>query len=280
MCDDVIGCHTGRWRCGEQGPHTGHYCRHRKNYSGSYAWGLVVQTLVCTFPCNPPFQEAFFVRPCWILKFEVHTCYLHVGVQGCWHEISLPCVLFQTVFMALANGQKYLTIMWFVWELCGWANPSTISILFYRCFQTKVPPCIFSDNWSMEIITTKRVPLFLPGHCPGKNVTDLETGETLTHSPSRRTGTVTRPVRTGTGLLSAFLSVVAVMNSLGRPQGLPLIPETVSSPGVSATDEYDDVLGRHHEDCISSLSPKDCLTQELQHIAAHWTMHQITHCYQ
>ena len=80
---------------------------------------------------------------------------------------------------------------------------------------------------------------------------------TLTHSPSRRTGTVTRPVRTGTGLLSAFLSVVAVMNSLGRPQGLPLIPETVSSPGVSATDEYDDVLGRHHEDCISSLSPKE-----------------------
>ena len=55
------------------------------------------------------------------------------------------------------------------------------------------------------------------------NVTDLETGETLTHSPSRRTGTVTRPVRTGTGLLSAFLSVVAVMNSLGKPQGLPLI---------------------------------------------------------
>ena len=89
------------------------------------------------------------------------------------------------------------------------------------------------------------------------NVTDLETGETLTHSPSRRTGTVTRPVRTGTGLLSAFLSVVAVMNSLGKPQGLPLIPETVLSPGVSATDEYDDVLGRHHEDCISSLSPKE-----------------------
>ena len=89
------------------------------------------------------------------------------------------------------------------------------------------------------------------------NVTDLETGETLTHSPSRRTGTVTRPVRTGTGLLSAFLSVVAVMNSLGKPQGLPLIPETVSSPGVSTTDEYDDVLGRHHEDCISSLSPKE-----------------------
>eukprot|EP00434_Breviolum_minutum_P039748 symbB.v1.2.035312.t1/scaffold4706.1/size36105/1 len=47
------------------------------------------------------------------------------------------------------------------------------------------------------------------------------------------------------------------MNSLGRPQGLPLIPETVSSPEVPVTDEYDDVLGRHHEDCISSLSPKE-----------------------
>ena len=88
------------------------------------------------------------------------------------------------------------------------------------------------------------------------NQTDLETGETLTHTPSRRTGTVTRPVRTGPGVLSAFVSVIAVMNSLGRP-GLPLIPETVSSPEVTTPDEYDDVLGRHHENCISSLSPKE-----------------------
>ena len=89
---------------------------------------------------------------------------------------------------------------------------------------------------------------------PPPNVSALHSTVNVT---SRRTGTVTRPVRTGTGLLSAFLSVVAVMNSLGKPQGLPLIPETVSSPEVSTTDEYDDVLGRHHEDCISSLSPKE-----------------------
>ena len=89
------------------------------------------------------------------------------------------------------------------------------------------------------------------------NVTDLETGETMAHTPSRCTGLVAPPLRTGTGLCSTFVSVIAVMNSLGRPQGLPLIPETVSSPGVNTTDEYDDVLGRHHEDCISSLSPKE-----------------------
>ena len=64
-------------------------------------------------------------------------------------------------------------------------------------------------------------------------------------------------MRTGTGLLSAFVSVIAVLNSLGKPQGLPLIPETVSSPEVTTPDEYDDVLGRHHEVCISSLSPKE-----------------------
>ena len=89
------------------------------------------------------------------------------------------------------------------------------------------------------------------------NVTDLETGETITHTPSRRTGSLTRPLRTGAGLLSAIVSVIAVMNSFGRPQGLPLIPETVSSPEVNISDEYDDVLGRHHEDCISSLPPKE-----------------------
>ena len=89
------------------------------------------------------------------------------------------------------------------------------------------------------------------------NVTDLETGETMTHTPSRRTGSLTRPLRTGTGLLSTLVSVIAVLNSFGKPQGLPLIPETVSSPEVTISDEYDDVLGRHHEDCISSLSPKE-----------------------
>ena len=89
------------------------------------------------------------------------------------------------------------------------------------------------------------------------NVTDLETGETIIHTPSRRTGSLTRPFRAGTSSLSSFVSVIAVMDSFGRPQGLPLIPETVSSPGVNTTDEYDDVLGRHHEDCISSLSLKE-----------------------
>ena len=89
------------------------------------------------------------------------------------------------------------------------------------------------------------------------NVTDLEIGETITHSPSRRTGALTRSLRTGTGLLSTLVSVIAVLNSFGRPQGLPLIPETVSSPEVTTSDEYDDVLGRHHEDCFSLLSPKE-----------------------
>ena len=89
------------------------------------------------------------------------------------------------------------------------------------------------------------------------SVTDLETGETTTHTPSRRTGSLTRPLRTGTGLLSTFVSVVAVLNSFGKPQGLPLIPETVSSPEVTTSDEYDDVLGRHHEDCFSLLSLKE-----------------------
>ena len=50
------------------------------------------------------------------------------------------------------------------------------------------------------------------------NVTDLETGETHAHTPSRRTGTVTRPVYSGTGLLNAFMSVIVVMNSFGRPR--------------------------------------------------------------
>ena len=93
--------------------------------------------------------------------------------------------------------------------------------------------------------------------CSTVSATDLETGETTTHTPSRRTGSLTRPLRTGTGLLGTLVSVIAVLNSFGKPQGLPLIPETVSSPELTVSDEYDDVLGRHHEDCFSSLSPKE-----------------------
>ena len=63
------------------------------------------------------------------------------------------------------------------------------------------------------------------------NVTDLETGETMTHTP-RRTGSLTRPLCIGSGLLGTLVSAIAVLNSIGRPQGLPLIPETVSSPEV------------------------------------------------
>ena len=37
------------------------------------------------------------------------------------------------------------------------------------------------------------------------SVTDLETGETITHTPSRRTGSLTRPLHTGTGLLSTLV---------------------------------------------------------------------------
>ena len=39
---------------------------------------------------------------------------------------------------------------------------------FKDAFKPKSPPCFFLKSWSMEIITTKRVPLFLPGHCPSK----------------------------------------------------------------------------------------------------------------
>ena len=62
------------------------------------------------------------------------------------------------------------------------------------------------------------------------SVTDVEIGKTTTHTPSRRAGSPTRPLHTGTGLLGTLVSVIAVLNSFGRPQGLPLIPETVSPP--------------------------------------------------
>ena len=113
-----------------------------------------------------------------------------------------------------------------------------------------------SDSFTSVQLATARTPNVSAPRST-VSVTDLETGETTTLPPSRRTGSLTRPLRTGTGLLSTFVSVIAVLNSFGKPQGLPLIPETVSSPEVTTSDEYDDVLGRHHEDCFSSLSPKE-----------------------
>ena len=77
---------------------------------------------------------------------------------------------------------------------------------------------------------------------PTVKVTGVETGET--HSHARPTA---RTVHKGPGLVGAFLAIVAVLNSFGRPQGLLLIPETVSQrldfPDLTChTETYHDAL--------------------------------------
>ena len=60
------------------------------------------------------------------------------------------------------------------------------------------------------------------------------------------------------GVGGAFLATVAVLNSCGRPQGLPLIPETVSQrldfPDLTChTETYHDALSAHHDKCIAAV---------------------------
>ena len=62
----------------------------------------------------------------------------------------------------------------------------------------------------------------------------------------------------GPGLVGAFLATVAVLNSLGRPQGLPLIPETVSQrldfpDSTCHTETYHDALSAYHDKCIAAV---------------------------
>jgi len=62
------------------------------------------------------------------------------------------------------------------------------------------------------------------------NVTDVESGETHSHirAVPKATASRTRTVHTKPGLFGACIATLAVLNSFGRPQGLPPIPETVS----------------------------------------------------
>ena len=59
-------------------------------------------------------------------------------------------------------------------------------------------------------------------------VTEADTGDTLARTRTGSTHTGSRTVQGGPGLFGAFVATVAVLNSFGQPQGLPLIPETVS----------------------------------------------------
>ena len=116
----------------------------------------------------------------------------------------------------------------------------------------------WNDNWTWSTGSDSTGPSVLSQpQRPTVPSSTAPSSNSFTSAQSGRTGTLTRPLRTGTGLLSTHVSVIAVLNSFARPQGLPLTPETVSSPDVTTSDEYDDVLGRHHEDCFSSLSPKE-----------------------
>ena len=89
-------------------------------------------------------------------------------------------------------------------------------------------------------------------------VTDVETGETHSHVRPIPTSTgSTRTVHKGPGLVGAFL-VTAVLNSFGRPQGLPLIPETVSQrldfpDSTCLTETYHDALSAYHDKCIAAV---------------------------
>ena len=58
--------------------------------------------------------------------------------------------------------------------------------------------------------------------------------------------------------LEHFVATVAVLNSFGRPQGLPLIPETVSQrldfPDLTChTETYHDVLSAYRDKCIAAV---------------------------
>ena len=90
-------------------------------------------------------------------------------------------------------------------------------------------------------------------------VTDVKTGEAHSHVRPIPTSTVSaRAVHKGPGLVGAFLATVAVLNSSGRPQGLPLIPETFSRrldvlDLTCHTETYHDALSTYHDKCIAAV---------------------------
>ena len=92
------------------------------------------------------------------------------------------------------------------------------------------------------------------------NVTDVETSETHSHvrAVPKATASRTRTVHTKPGLFGAFIATVAVLNSFGRRQGLPPIPETVSRrldfpDHYCHTDSYHDALSTYHDKCIAAV---------------------------
>ena len=59
--------------------------------------------------------------------------------------------------------------------------------VFKMLSNQSLPHVYFLKSWSMEIITTKRVPLFLPGHCPSKANINQASPTATTASPTATT---------------------------------------------------------------------------------------------
>ena len=117
-------------------------------------------------------------------------------------------------------------------------------------------------------------------------VTDVETGETHSHVRRIPTGSA-RAVHKGPGLVGAFLATVAVLNSFGRPQGLPLIPETVSQrldfPDLTCHTETYHALSACHDKCVAAVPSHGhtgyCLTLELPRAVVLLTLRLTSHCF-
>ena len=168
MCDDVMGCHTGRWRCGEQGPHTGHYCRHRKK-----KW------LICLTVGRPdsgmhlsvqsPFSGSFLCSS--LFDIHIRSSYILFWCGSprllTWSFPSLRFIpnRFHGLSKWTEVSYNNLVCMGVVWV----SEPEYhFHSVFKMLSNQSLPHVYFLKSWSMEIITTKRMPLFLPGHCPSK----------------------------------------------------------------------------------------------------------------
>ena len=168
MCDAVMGCHTGRWRCGEQGPHTGHYCRHRKNTVAHMPDSWSSRLWYAPFGAIPLFRRFSLFLSVWYSysKF-IHFFWCGSARLLTWNFPSLRFIpnRFHGLSKWTEVSYNHLVCMGVAWV----SEPEYHFHSVLKMLSNQSPPHVyFLKSWSMQIIITKRVPLFLPGHCPSK----------------------------------------------------------------------------------------------------------------
>ena len=139
--------YCGRWRCGEQGPHTGLCCRHRKNAVAHMPEGWSSRLWYAPFGAIPLFRRLSLFVPVWYSysKF-IHFIFMWECKAA---DMKFPFLAFYSQpFSRPQQVDRSILQSFGLYGSCvGERTRVPFPFCFIDAFKPKSPPCIFSEKF-------------------------------------------------------------------------------------------------------------------------------------